>query len=153
MSIVPLNRARAADGAGGAVPVLEARGLTKHFPVHARRGARGAVVHAVEDVTLALPPAGITAVVGESGSGKSTLARMLAQLIEPTAGTVLLDGAAVPGRQRYARQVQLVLQDPFSSLNPVHDVRYHLARPLRLRGLAARRAWTPGSPSCSGGWH
>ena len=136
MSIVPLNRSRTAGGADGAVPVLEARGLTKHFPVRARRGARRAVVHAVEDVTLALPPAGITAVVGESGSGKSTLARMLAQLIEPTAGTVLLDGAAVPGRQRYARQVQLVLQDPFSSLNPVHDVRYHLARPLRLRGLA-----------------
>ena len=135
MTIVPLGRARAADGSGGG-PVLEARGLTKHFAVPARRGARRAAVHAVEDVTLALPRAGITAVVGESGSGKSTLARLLARLITPTAGTVLLDGAAAPGRQRYARQVQLVLQDPFSSLNPVHNVRYHLARPLQLHGLA-----------------
>jgi peptide/nickel transport system ATP-binding protein len=87
-------------------------------------------------VTLALPQAGITAVVGESGSGKSTLARLLAQLIKPTAGSVLLDGAAAPRGQRYARQVQLVLQDPFSSLNPVHNVHYHLARPLRVHGLA-----------------
>jgi peptide/nickel transport system ATP-binding protein len=137
MTIIPLDRTHTANGASGGQPVLEARGLTKHFPVHAHRSARGAVVHAVEDVTLALPPAGITAVVGESGSGKSTLARLLAQLIKPTAGTVLLDGAATPGRQSYARQVQLVLQDPFSSLNPVHNVRYHLARPLRVHGLAS----------------
>jgi len=137
MTIIPLNRAHTANGASGGRPVLEARGLTKHFPVHGHRGAQRAVVHAVEDVTLALPPAGITAVVGESGSGKSTLARLLARLIKPTAGTVLLDGAATPGRQGYARQVQLVLQDPFSSLNPVHNVRYHLARPLRVHGLAS----------------
>jgi peptide/nickel transport system ATP-binding protein len=142
MTIIPLDRAHTANGASGGRPVLEARGLTKYFPAHTHRGARQAVVHAVEDVTLALPPAGITAVVGESGSGKSTLARLLAQLIKPTAGNVLLDGAATPGRQRYARQVQLVLQDPFSSLNPVHNVRYHLARPLKVHGLA----------SCSGGW-
>jgi peptide/nickel transport system ATP-binding protein len=60
---------------------------------------------------------------------------MLAQLIKPTAGAVLLDGEAAPARRRYARQVQLVLQDPFSSLNPVHSVRYHLARPLQIHGL------------------
>ena len=132
MTVIPIERAERIDRAGR--PVLEARGLTKHFPV--RRGARQAVVHAVEDVTLTLPDGGITAVVGESGSGKSTLARMLAQLIKPTAGAVLLDGEAAPARRRYARQVQLVLQDPFSSLNPVHSVRYHLARPLQIHGLS-----------------
>ncbi len=134
-------------------PLLAGRGLTKHFPVYgAARGARGATrgrggirgsggstVHAVDDVSLALPQAQVTAVVGESGSGKSTLARMLARLIRPTSGELLLDGRQVPasgrGRSQYARQVQMVLQDPFSSLNPVHDVRYHLARPLRLHGL------------------
>jgi peptide/nickel transport system ATP-binding protein len=142
-------------------PVLEARGLTKHFAVHragpraarlrlsraprarAPRGsaprARGQAVHAVEDVSLALPPARVTAVVGESGSGKSTLARLLARLITPTSGQLLLDGKQVPssgrGRRQYARQVQMVLQDPFASLNPVHDVRYHLARPLRVHGM------------------
>ena len=63
MTIIPMDRTRTANGASGGTPVLEARGLTKHFPVHARGGARRAVVHAVEDVTLALPQAGITAVV------------------------------------------------------------------------------------------
>jgi peptide/nickel transport system ATP-binding protein len=122
-------------------PVLEARNLTKHFPVHhARLGATGAVVHAVENVTLALPASGITAVVGESGSGKSTLARLLARLIQPTSGAILLDGTEVRGgtRREYARQVQLVLQDPFSSLNPVHTIRYHLERPLKVHGLVAK---------------
>ena len=147
MTVIPLDRGDRSDQDGR--PVLEARGLTKHFPV--RGGARQAMVHAVEDVTLTLPDAGITAVVGESGSGKSTLARMLAQLIKPTAGAVLLDGEAAPGRQRYARQVQLVLQDPFSSLNPVHSVRYHLARPLQIHGINGASMngpeWTePGQP-------
>ena len=135
MTVIPIERAERA--APSRRPVLEARGLTKHFPV--RRGARQAVVHAVEDVTLTLPDGGITAVVGESGSGKSTLARMLAQLIKPTAGSVLLDGEAAPTRKRYARQVQLVPQDPFSSLNPVHSVRYHLARPLQIHGVNGAR--------------
>ncbi len=127
-----------------AAPLLEARALTKHFAVRRTGRARGRrgpapVVHAVEEVSLSLPPAGITAVVGESGSGKSTLARMLARLITPTSGRLLLDGAKVPvvtrGRREYARDVQMVLQDPFSSLNPVHGVRYHLERPLKLHGL------------------
>jgi peptide/nickel transport system ATP-binding protein len=129
-------------------PLLEARGLTKHFAVHDGAGtsrvrlaaASRPVVHAVEDVSLGLPPARVTAVVGESGSGKSTLARLLARLIMPTSGQVLLGGRAVPrGRRRrldYSRTVQMVLQDPFASLNPVHDVRYHLSRPLRVHGLA-----------------
>ena len=152
--------APAAPGTGA--PLLEARGLTKHFAVHhARRRGRASLagvrrpgsagssreapaVHAVEDVSLSLPESGITAVVGESGSGKSTLARLLARLITPTAGKLLLDGTPVPaltrGRREYARDVQLVLQDPFSSLNPVHDVRYHLARPLRIHGLGGQGA-------------
>ena len=139
--------------ATGAV-LLEARGLTKHFPMHQAALAKGGrfvrrrlaggertstVVHAVEGVSLSLPESHITAVVGESGSGKSTLARMLARLIKPTSGSLLLGGAAVPtsnrGRRAYTRQVQMVLQDPFSSLNPVHDVRYHLARPLIVHKL------------------
>ncbi len=122
------------------VPLLEARGLTKHFPVGAARfAARRGVVHAVDDVSLTLPAGGITAIVGESGSGKSTLAKLLARLIRPTSGHLSLDGreisASSRGRRSYARQVQLVLQDPFASLNPIHDVRYHLIRPLKLHGI------------------
>jgi peptide/nickel transport system ATP-binding protein len=126
-------------------PVLEARDLTKHYPAHQGiKAPRGSVVHAVDSVSLALDAGSITAIVGESGSGKSTLARMLARLIKPTSGELLLDGqrAAAPARARreYARAVQLVLQDPFSSLNPIHDVRYHLARPLKVHKLASRSA-------------
>ena len=143
---------------GAAPALLEARELTKHFIVHGtsqvrrvRRPGRASpdprpaphrrqVVSAVEQVSLALPADAITAVVGESGSGKSTLARMLARLIPPSSGQVLLDGHPIPassrGRRAYTHDVQMVLQDPFASLNPVHDVRYHLARPLIVHGTA-----------------
>jgi peptide/nickel transport system ATP-binding protein len=120
-------------------PMLEARSLVKHFPVHrrGRRTQRGAVVHAVDDVSIAVPEASITAVVGESGCGKSTLTRMLARLIRPTSGELLLNGSPAGHRdaREYAGQVQMMLQDPFSSLNLVHTVHYHLARPLRIHGL------------------
>ena len=121
------------------MPVLEARSLVKHFPVHrrGRRAQRGAVVHAVEDVSIAVPEASISAVVGESGCGKSTLPRMLARLIRPTAGELVLNGspAAHQDPREYAGQIQMVQQDPFASLNLVHTVGYHLTRPLRIHGL------------------
>ncbi|MDR2985961.1 MAG: ABC transporter ATP-binding protein [Nocardiopsaceae bacterium] len=118
--------------AGGArQPILEAVGLSKSF----------GHVHAVEDVSFALYPGKITALVGESGSGKSTVARLLARLYPPTAGEVRLHGeraGASHGRalRRYVREVQLILQDPFASLNPVHRIEYHLARPLKVHGFA-----------------
>ncbi|MFX4290945.1 ABC transporter ATP-binding protein [Streptomyces bohaiensis] len=126
--------------------VLEARRLTKHFRVRsglrglARRGPRP-VVHAVDDVTLRLRRGTVTAVVGESGSGKSTIARLLAQLYPATGGDLLLDGKnarAKGGRafRAYCRDVQMIFQDPFGSLNPVHTVRYHLTRALRIHGRA-----------------
>jgi peptide/nickel transport system ATP-binding protein len=120
------------------VPILEAIHLRKMFPVRSWNilGAKQAV-HAVEDTSLALYPGRATALVGESGSGKTTVARMLAGLYAPTSGTISFRGK--PARlaegshlRSYRRHVQLILQDPFSSLNPVHDVRYHLARPLHI---------------------
>lgn len=125
--------------------VLEARGVTKHFAV--RRTGRDLVagrrrsVHAVDDVSLRLRRGTVTALVGESGSGKSTVARLLAQLYPLTEGEIHLDGQAVKagrGRsfRRYVRRVQLIFQDPFASLNPVHTVRYHLTRALRIHGRA-----------------
>src|SRR3989440_2379943 len=120
--------------------ILEAVHLRKYFPLRQFKlfGAQS-VVHAVEDTSLALYPGRALALVGESGSGKTTMARMLARLYEPSAGTIKFRGEPVKVRGRadlraYRRHVQIVFQDPFSSLNPVHDVRYHLSRPLRLYG-------------------
>ena len=121
---------------------LRARHLTRHFTVRAsgwRRGAR--IVHAVDDVSLDLVEGRVTAVVGESGSGKSVLARMLARIVTPTSGSLELDGESIVlGTRRtldYASRVQLVLQDPFASVNPVHQIRHNLARPLVLHGARA----------------
>src|SRR5216683_229753 len=120
--------------------VLEGVHLRKYFPVRQFKlvGPRN-VVHAVEDTSLALYPGRALALVGESGSGKTTVARILARLHEPTAGTILFHGEPEKSRsdlKDYRRHVQIVFQDPFSSLNAVHDVRYHLKRPLRIHGHA-----------------
>jgi peptide/nickel transport system ATP-binding protein len=120
--------------------VLEGRDLTKGFWLRRGRGPLGRKVHvrAVDSVSVALEAGRVTAVVGESGAGKTTVARMLARIIRPDSGQVLVDGRPAPaGRPRsYAAQVQMVFQDPFASLNPVHRVRHHLLRPLRIHHLA-----------------
>jgi len=125
-------------------PVLEGRNLTKYFWVKQGRGllARKSPVHAVDNVSVSLDARKVTAFVGESGAGKTTVARILAEITKPDKGTVLLDGKPVPaGRPRsYARQVQMVFQDPFSSLNPVHRVRHDLERPLKIHHLVSGNA-------------
>lgn len=106
-------------------PALEVRDLVKHYPFRRGlfgRGGQGAV-HAVDGVSFALPRGETLALVGESGCGKSTIAKLILRLIEPTAGTVLLDGQDLASLQgealRQARQrIQMVFQDPFASLNP-----------------------------------
>jgi len=132
---------------GTAEVVLEAEGLTKHFPVrrHLRAAFSGerAVVHAVDDVSLLLRRGRVTALVGESGSGKSTVARLLAQLYPRTGGAIRLHGAQTTVRggrkfRAYSGRVQMIFQDPFASLNPVHTVRYHLTRALRVHHRVGR---------------
>jgi peptide/nickel transport system ATP-binding protein len=121
-------------------PVLEGRELTKSFWVKQGRGPLGrkAQVHAVEAVSVSLEAGKVTAIVGESGAGKTTVARMLAKIIKPDAGEILLDGKPAPtGRPRsYTAQVQMIFQDPFASLNPVHRIRHHLVRPLEIHHMA-----------------
>jgi peptide/nickel transport system ATP-binding protein len=134
-----LNRSETTPHSDRAVqPVLEAEHLRKDFPLRQfRLAGPPPAVHAVDDTSLALYPGRALALVGESGSGKTTVARILARLYDPTSGTLrfrgnpvkLAGGAAL---REYRRHVQLVFQDPFSSLNPVHNVRYHLSRPLRI---------------------
>jgi peptide/nickel transport system ATP-binding protein len=121
-------------------PLLEAVHLRKEFPLRKVKlfGAPRAV-HAVEDASLALRPGRATALVGESGSGKTTVARLLARLYIPTAGTIRYREEEVKGKSEaalraYRRHVQIVFQDPFSSLNPVHTVHHHLSRPLHIYG-------------------
>ena len=119
-------------------PVLEARHLRKDFPIHSLNPlAERHAVQAVEDASLALFAGRATALVGESGSGKTTVARMLARLYDATAGEIVFGGKPIHAKSghgfaEYRRAVQLVFQDPFASLNPVHDVLYHLSRPLRI---------------------
>jgi peptide/nickel transport system ATP-binding protein len=121
---------------GDGMPILEARNLVKHFNTGGILSKQ--VVHAVQDVSLSLYPGHVTALVGESGSGKSTIARMLVRLYQPTGGEILYRGENVlksRGRQamlRYRSRVQMIFQDPFGSLNPVHTVEYQLKRPLLI---------------------
>ena len=147
MTLDQLPPAPAAPDPPAAGVVLQAEGLTKHFTVH-RQGREALTratraVHAVDDVSITLRQGAVTALVGESGSGKSTVARLLAQLQPRTAGDIRLHGEstkATGGRRfrTYSRSVQMIFQDPFASLNPVHTVRYHLTRALRVHGHARR---------------
>jgi peptide/nickel transport system ATP-binding protein len=118
--------------------ILEVRDLTVAF-----RQRSGELLTAVSNVSFEIKAGETLALVGESGSGKSTIVRTLAQLQRPTAGEILLDG--VPARRHgrnlraYRKRVQLIFQDPFASLNPMHTVRHHIARPLlRLNGGTPR---------------
>jgi peptide/nickel transport system ATP-binding protein len=123
--------------------VLEARSLSKDFKLS--RGLHKDVLSAVRGVSLGLYQSAVVALVGESGSGKSTVARMLAGQERPTSGEILLEGETVQpwthGQFRpYKSNVQMVFQDPFASLNPVHKVRYVLTRPVRLHQHLAGQA-------------
>jgi peptide/nickel transport system ATP-binding protein len=99
-----------------------------------RTGLKRTRLRAVDHVSLELVPGRTVALVGESGSGKSTIAKILTQMESPTSGTVevrLDDGTLVKG-PAFRREVQMVFQDPFASLNPFHSIEHHIARPLRI---------------------
>jgi peptide/nickel transport system ATP-binding protein len=120
-------------------PMLEARGLCKHFTLAGGWFARRQVLRAVEDADLALHPGQTLALVGESGSGKSTLGMMLLGLTAPTAGAVLSHGAPLGGgRKARARRIQVVLQDPYSSLNPQRRVIDIVRLALDVHGIGPR---------------
>jgi peptide/nickel transport system ATP-binding protein len=134
----PRARGESAPGA----PLLSVRGLLKHFPVRHRGG--GAVVRAVDGVDFEVMAGETLGVVGESGCGKSTTARLLMSLIEPGAGEVVFDGRQVGSRdlplREYRRQVQMVFQDSYSSLNPRLPIEQSIAFGPQVHGLPARAA-------------
>jgi oligopeptide/dipeptide ABC transporter ATP-binding protein len=118
--------------------LLELRHLSKHYP-----GRDGRVVQAVRDVSLTVAAGEVLGVVGESGCGKSTLGRTLLRLIEPTGGEILFEGIDLTRRSRHAmkpvrRDMQVVFQDPFGSLNPRHTVGGIIGEPLKVHGIGNR---------------
>jgi peptide/nickel transport system ATP-binding protein len=134
--------------AGSAAPVagdgalMSVTGLTKHFPVN--RGIifrrRVGLIRSVDDVSFEVRRGETLGIVGESGCGKTTTARMLVRLTEPTAGQIIFDGRDITHLRTGAmrplrREVQMIFQDPYSSLNPRHTVGAIVGAPFRLQNV------------------
>ncbi|WP_225414272.1 ABC transporter ATP-binding protein [Stigmatella hybrida] len=124
--------------------LLEAQGISKYFQVGG--GFRPKQLRALNEISFSLSARQVVALVGESGSGKSTIARLLVRLMDPSGGKILFRGQDVLREEprhaslSYRSQVQMIFQDPFGSLNPVHTIGNHLERPLMLHGKAKSAA-------------
>jgi ABC-type oligopeptide transport system ATPase subunit len=116
--------------------LVEVSNLSKHYPARDGNG----LVKAVNDVSLSLDAGRTLGIVGESGCGKSTLARLILRLIEPTAGAVLFNGENLvglssPALRRRRRDIQIVFQDPYASLDPRMNVAAIITEPLDIHGI------------------
>lgn len=142
VSVAEADRTVTSAGAEDA-PLLELQSLTKQFA--GGRGRRRRTVTAVHEVSLSVSRGETVGLVGESGCGKSTLGKLVLGVYPPTEGVIRFDGRPVAdlgsdGLRWYRRQVQLVFQDPYSSLNPRLTVGDALAEPLRIHGLVPGRS-------------
>jgi len=123
-------------------PVLEVRDLKKHFPIHKGLLQRvGGYVYAVDGVTFSIGEGETLGLVGESGCGKSTVGRTLLRLTEPTAGSIKVEGRDITHLNKtelrpYRRQMQIIFQDPFSSLDPRMSAGDIVAEPMRVHATA-----------------
>ena len=136
------NLSKDPGGAAVGAPLLEVVNLKKHFPIRTgivfQRNA--GAVRAVDDVSFNVQKGETLALVGESGCGKSTTARTVLRLLEPTSGRILFDGEDITevgsrDLRRLRREMQIVFQDPYASLNPRQTVRATLREPFRIHGL------------------
>src|SRR5258707_13818787 len=138
----PVGTVAAPSRAGANTPVLDVSDLKKHFPV--KKGLlRRTVgqVYAVDGVSFSIDEGETLGLVGESGCGKSTVARTVLRLVEPTAGTIKLDGEDITrlgktAMRPHRRQMQIMFQDPFSSLNPRMSAGDIVGEPLLVHGIA-----------------
>ncbi len=126
-----------------AEPILEVKGLVKHFEVRGSKGLRVVkrVVQAVSDVSLTLEAGQTLGLVGESGSGKTTVGRCVLRLCEPTAGSVKFKGTELVGMpapelRRLRREMQIVFQDPYASLDPRRSVGDAIGEPFEIQRIA-----------------
>ncbi|MGH6932727.1 MAG: ABC transporter ATP-binding protein [Dongiaceae bacterium] len=134
-----MNQADLVPDSTGTAPLLELIGVAKHFPAKDGHGA----IHAVDGVSLTLEQGETLGIVGESGGGKSTLARLMLRLIEPTAGVVRFNGEDLLGLDARAlrarrRDMQIVFQDPYASLDPRLSIGAIIAEPLEIHRLGNR---------------
>jgi oligopeptide/dipeptide ABC transporter ATP-binding protein len=119
--------------------LLDVSNLSKHYPARDGNG----LVKAVNDVSLSLETGRTLGIVGESGCGKSTLARLILRLIEPTAGTIHFNGENLVGLassalRRRRRDIQIVFQDPYASLDPRMSVASIISEPLDIHGIGSK---------------
>jgi len=124
---------------------LQAINLVKHFSTGSTGilGRATNIVQAVDGVSFSLPKGKTLGIVGESGCGKSTLARLVTRLIEPSSGSVVLDGVDITNLSGKAlremrRKLQIIFQDPYSSLNPRHSIGQIIGDPMRIQGIVTR---------------
>src|ERR1700704_72907 len=136
------------DRGGPSQPLLIVENLRKHFPVRGGLLNRTiATVQAVDDVSFSVRKGETLGIVGESGCGKSTTARLLMRLVEPDAGSVVFDGDHVGAPRgitvnEMRRQMQMVFQDSYSSLNPRMTMVESIAYAPRMHGVSARESLT-----------
>ncbi len=136
---------------------MRLKGVTKHYPI-----TRGIVmqkkvgqVHAVDGIDLEVYPGETLGLVGETGCGKSTTARLIMKLLEVTAGQVFFEGEDITGYSRrkmqpFRRQMQMIFQDPYGSLNPRKSVGSIVADPMRIHGTVPKDGATERGPATDG---